>query len=133
MRFVSANDVGKAINPKMVQGQINGGAIQGLGSALFEEVLINREGKVMNANMHDYKMPTIGDCPDEMISIPVETQPHPDGPFGAKGVGEPAMACPAAAIANAVADALGVRIYSMPLTPEKILDALEKKSPKEVR
>lgn len=133
VRFVSANDVGKAINPKMVQGQINGGAIQGLGSALFEEVLINREGKVMNANMHDYKMPTIGDCPDEMISIPVETQPHPDGPFGAKGVGEPAMACPAAAIANAVADALGVRIYSMPLTPEKILDALEKKSPKEVR
>ena len=133
VRFVSANDVGKAINPKMVQGQMNGGAIQGLGSALFEEVLINREGKVMNANMHDYKMPTIGDCPDEMISIPVETQPHPDGPFGAKGVGEPAMACPAAAIANAVADALGVRIYSMPLTPEKILDALEKKSPKEVR
>ncbi len=133
VRFISANDVGKAINPKMVQGQMNGGAIQGLGSALFEEVLINREGKVMNANMHDYKMPTIGDCPDEMISIPVETQPHPDGPFGAKGVGEPAMACPAAAIANAVADALGVRIYSMPLTPEKILDALEKKSPKEVR
>ncbi|HEB32887.1 MAG TPA: xanthine dehydrogenase family protein molybdopterin-binding subunit [Spirochaetes bacterium] len=125
VRLVSANDVGKAINPKMVKGQMDGGAIQGLGSALFEEVLINDEGKVMNANMHDYKMPTIGDCPDEVLSMPVETQPHPDGPFGAKGVGEPAMACPAAAIANAVADALGVRIYSMPLTPEKVLDALE--------
>jgi CO/xanthine dehydrogenase Mo-binding subunit len=131
-RLVSANDVGKAINPKMVDGQLVGGAIQGLGSALFEEVLINEEGKVMNANMHDYKMPTIYDCPDEIVVVPVESQPHPDGPFGAKGVGEPAMACPAAAIANAVAQALDIRIYDLPLSPEKVLNALEEKKLKAV-
>lgn len=126
-RLLTANDVGKAINPKMVDGQLVGGAVQGLGSALFEEVLINEEGKVMNANMHDYKMPTIYDCPDEIVVTQVESQPHPDGPFGAKGVGEPAMACPAAAIANAVADALDIRIYDLPLSPEKVLHALEEK------
>jgi CO/xanthine dehydrogenase Mo-binding subunit len=127
VRMISANDIGKSINPKNVEGQIVGGAIQGMGSALFEEVLINEDGKVMNANMHDYKMPTIGDCPKEITAIQVETQPHPDGPFGAKGIGEAAMACPAAAIANAVADALGVRIYHLPLSPEKVLEALEEK------
>ena len=126
LKLSSANDVGTAINPDMVKNQIVGGAIQGLGSALFEEVIINDDGKVMNANMHDYKIPTIADCPAEILAIPIESSPHPDGPFGAKGVGEPAMACPAAAIANAVADAIGVRIYSLPLTPEKILDAIEK-------
>jgi xanthine dehydrogenase molybdenum-binding subunit len=126
-RLISANDLGKAINPRQVEGQILGGAIQGLGSALFEEVLINKDGVVMNANMHDYKMPTIGDCPDDIIAILVESQPHPDGPFGAKGVGEPAMACPAAAIANAVANALGIRLYTMPLTPESVLKALWEK------
>ncbi|MEW6081090.1 MAG: xanthine dehydrogenase family protein molybdopterin-binding subunit [Bacillota bacterium] len=125
LRLISANDVGKAINPKMVKAQIVGGAVQGLGSALYEETIISGDGRVLNANMHDYKMPTIGDCPQEIIAIPVETQPDPDGPFGAKGVGEPAMACPAAAIANAVANALGVRIYDLPLSPEKVLDAIE--------
>lgn len=127
VRLISANDIGKSINPRNVEGQIVGGAVQGLGSALFEEVLINEEGKVMNANMHDYKMPTVADCPDDIIAIQVETQPHPDGPFGAKGVGEPAMACPAAAIANAVANALGVRLYHLPLSPEKVLGALREK------
>ena len=127
VRLVSANDTGKSINPKLVEGQILGGAVQGMGSALFEEVLINKDGNVMNANMHDYKMPTIADCPEEMVVIQVESQPHPDGPFGAKGVGEPAMACPAAAIANAVANALDIRLYSMPLTPESVLKALREK------
>jgi CO/xanthine dehydrogenase Mo-binding subunit len=131
MRLVSANDVGKSINPKNVDGQIIGGAVQGLGSALYEEVLINEEGKVMNANMHDYKMPTIADCPDDIVVMQVETQPHPDGPFGAKGVGEPAMACPAAAIANAVANALDIRLYNLPLSPEKVLDALKEKQARE--
>jgi CO/xanthine dehydrogenase Mo-binding subunit len=126
LKLSSANDVGKSINPEMVKNQIVGGAVQGIGSALFEEVIFNEEGRVMNANMHDYKMPMIGDCPAELLAIPVESSPHPDGPFGAKGVGEPAMACPAAAISNAVADAIGVRIYSLPLTPEKILDAIKK-------
>ena len=126
LKLVSANDLGKAINPKMAKAQIVGGAMQGLGSALFEEVQFDERGRVLNANMHDYKMPTIGDCPDEITAINIETQPQPDGPFGAKGVGEPAMACPAAAIANAVANALGVRIYSLPLSPEKVLDAIAK-------
>jgi CO/xanthine dehydrogenase Mo-binding subunit len=130
VRLVTANDVGKAINPKMVDGQLVGGAVQGLGSALFEEVLINEEGKVMNANMHDYKMPTIYDCPDDIIVAQVESQPHPDGPFGAKGVGEPAMACPAAAIANAVANTLDIRIFDLPLSPEKVLNALKEKQMK---
>jgi CO/xanthine dehydrogenase Mo-binding subunit len=127
VRMVSANDLGNPINPKMVDGQIVGGAIQGLGSALYEEVLISEEGKVMNANMHDYKMPTIGDIPDNVIAIPLDTQPHPDGPFGAKGVGEPAMACPAAAIANAVSNALDIRLYDLPLSPEKVLNALKRR------
>ena len=130
VRMISANDIGKSINPKNVEGQIIGGAVQGLGSALYEEVLINEEGKVMNANMHDYKMPTIADCPDDIVALQVETQPHPDGPFGAKGVGEPAMACPAAAIANAVADALDIRLYHLPLSPEKVLAALKEKQQK---
>jgi CO/xanthine dehydrogenase Mo-binding subunit len=131
LRLITANDVGKAINPKLVRGQVVGGALQGLGSALYEEVLINKDGEVMNANMHDYKMPTIGDIPDKFDSFQVESQPHPDGPFGAKGVGEPAMACPAAAIANAVADALDIRLYSMPLTPESVLQALKEKQDKQ--
>jgi len=126
LRMISANDVGKAINPKNVEGQVIGGAIQGLGSALYEEVQVNEGGKIMNANMHDYKMPTIGDIPDEIVTMQIETQPHPDGPYGAKGVGEPAMACPAAAIANAVADALGKRVYSLPLNQEKVLEAINK-------
>ena len=126
LRLISANDIGKMINPLAVEGQVFGGALQGLGSALYEEVQIDNEGHVMNANMHDYKMPTIGDIPDELVFIPIETQPHPDGPFGAKGIGEASMACPAAAIANAVADALGERIYSLPLSPEKVLEAIKK-------
>ena len=91
------------------------------------QVLINEEGKVMNANMHDYKMPTIGDCPDEVLSMPVETQPHPDGPFGAKGIGEPGCVPTAPAVANAVYDALGVRIKDLPVTPEKVLAAIREK------
>ncbi len=126
LRLVTANDVGKAINPAAVEGQVIGGALQGLGSALYEEVLIDEDGRVMNANMHDYKMPTFGDIPDEIVSILIETHPHPDGPYGAKGVGEPAMACPAAAIANAVANALGGRIHSLPLSPEKVLNVIQK-------
>lgn len=126
LKLITANDVGKAINPRKVRGQLIGGALQGLGSAVFEEVLFDDQGRVLNANMHDYKMPTICDIPDEIFVDIVETAPHPDGPFGAKGVGEPSMACPAAAIANAVANALGGRIRTMPITPDKVLAVIKK-------
>lgn len=126
LKLITANDVGKAINPRKVRGQIIAGAIQGLGSAIFEEVIFDDQGRVLNANMHDYKMPTICDIPDDIFVDIVETSPHPDGPFGAKGVGEPSMACPAAAIANAVANALGVRIRTMPITPDRVLAVIKK-------
>ncbi len=126
LKLITANDVGKAINPRKVRGQLLGGALQGLGSAVFEEVLFDDQGRVLNANMHDYKIPTICDVPDDIFVDIVETSPHPDGPFGAKGVGEPSMACPAAAIANAVANALGGRIRSIPITPDKVLVVIKK-------
>jgi CO/xanthine dehydrogenase Mo-binding subunit len=121
-RLTAAHDVGRAINPLGVVGQIEGGAVQGIGFALYEQMLI-KDGKVLNASLLDYKLPTILDIPDvqaEIIEIP-----DAKGPFGAKGVGEPPLIGPAAAIANAIYDAVGVRITELPCTPEKILRALE--------
>jgi CO/xanthine dehydrogenase Mo-binding subunit len=124
--YVVAQDVGFAINPTGIEGQIEGGVAQGLGQALFEE-LVFHEGRVLNPNLTDYKMPTAMDVP-QIGTILVECASQA-GPYGAKGVGEPPCIEPLATIANAVAAATGVRICSAPLTPEKLLRALHLRLP----
>ncbi len=120
-RCVQAVDVGKAINPSIVKGQIEGGTLQALGWAVLENV-IYKEGRVANANMTNCIVPTFADAP-ELETIIVEV-PYPFGPSGAKGVGEIPMDGPAAAVANAVEDALGVPFDALPLSPETIAAAL---------
>ncbi len=119
--LVAAHDVGKAINPRMVEGQITGGAAQGLGFALLEEHRWE-VGVPLTRNMDTYRVPGPCDMP-RMVPIIVE-DPEPTGPFGAKGVGEPVLVAVAPAVANAVADAIGARIYELPLRPERVLAAL---------
>jgi CO/xanthine dehydrogenase Mo-binding subunit len=116
-RYVVAQDVGFAINPTYIEGQIEGGVAQGLGQALSEEI-VYEGGRVLNANLTDYKMPTTLDMP-RVETILVE---HPSlaGPYGAKGVGEPPNIEPPAAVANAVAAATGLRVTVLPITAERI-------------
>lgn len=123
-RVVAAHDVGKAINPRQVEGQIEGGGLMGMSFGVLEEIHV-QNGMIKNANFDSYLIPTALDAP-EIETIIVEEH-EPSGPFGAKGVGEPALIPTAAAIANAVYDAIGVRIYSLPITPEKVLAALAEK------
>ena len=123
-RFVQAQDVGKAINPMGVEGQLEGGAVQGIGRALSEEILIDREtGQVRNASLATYLMPLSVDMP-EIENILVEV-PSADGPFGARAVAEPPGFGPPAAIANAIYDAVGVRIKTLPLSAERVLAAIQ--------
>ncbi len=117
LKITAAHDVGRAINPTLVEGQIEGGAAQGLGMALMEEFF---PGK--GENLHDYLIPTIGDMPP-VESILIE-DPSPAGPFGAKGVGEQALIPTAPAILNALYDAVGVRIRKLPATPDKVRAAI---------
>src|SRR4029077_16466468 len=113
LRIVAAHDVGKAINPTLVEGQIQGGIAQGLGLALMEEYLPGR-----TENLHDYLIPTIGDVP-EIECILIEDL-DPLGPYGAKGIGEPALIPTAPAILNAIHHATGVRIRRVPATPDRV-------------
>jgi CO/xanthine dehydrogenase Mo-binding subunit len=116
-RYVVAQDVGFAINPTYIEGQIEGGVAQGIGQALSEEIVYN-EGTVVNANLTDYKMPTAQDMPDvECILVECASAA---GPYGAKGVGEPPCIQPPAAINNAIAAATGFWLDSLPMTAEKI-------------
>jgi CO/xanthine dehydrogenase Mo-binding subunit len=121
-KYVVVQDVGFAVNPTYIEGQIEGGVAQGLGQALFEEV-VYRDGRVVNANLTDYKMPTAVDVP-KITSILVECPSH-QGPHGAKGVGEPPCIEPPATIANAIHAATGLMPCSLPMTPEKILRGLK--------
>ena len=117
LKITAAHDVGRAINPTLVEGQIEGGAAQGLGMALMEEFF---PGK--GENLHDYLIPTIGDMPP-VESILIE-DPSPAGPFGAKGIGEQALIPTAPAILNALYDAAGIRIRKLPATPDKVRAAI---------
>jgi CO/xanthine dehydrogenase Mo-binding subunit len=116
-RCVQAVDVGKAINPTIVRGQIDGGTLQALGWAVLENV-VYKDGRVANANMTNCIVPTFADAP-ELETIIVEC-PYPFGPSGAKGVGEIPMDGPAAAVANAVEDALGCAFDALPISPEAV-------------
>jgi len=127
-KVVLAVDVGKAINPDLIRGQITGGLLQGIATVLYEDMRFNEKGKLINANFTDYKIPTSMDIPDEIIPILIEV-PQPDGPSGARGVGEHTMIPCAPMIANAVDDALGIRIKSMPITAEKIAMATRSNDP----
>ena len=122
-KIVGAYDVGKAINPITCEGQIEGGIIQGLGPTLMEEMLISAKGEVRNPNFLDYKLPTALDIP-EIIPIIVEAHCN-EGPWGAKGIGEMTTVPIAPAIANAIYDAVGVRIKDLPITAEKLLKAIK--------
>lgn len=118
----AAHDVGKAINLEAVKGQIDGGVLQGVGYALYEE-LQQKDGRLLNDSLSQYVIPMGWEAPEiEHIIIEV---PEPTGPFGAKGVGEPATSPVAPAIANAISDAIGVRLFEIPMTPERIWRALE--------
>jgi len=117
IKIHAAHDVGRAINPTLVEGQIYGGIAQGIGFALMEEYLNGRTD-----NLHDYLIPTAGDVPP--ISVHLIEAREPQGPFGAKGVGEPALIPTAPAILNAVHDAVGVRVSTIPATPARLRAAL---------
>jgi len=125
LRMVAAHDVGRVLNPQTLKGQVYGGLAQGIGYALTEEVLV-KEGKILNAGFRDYKIPTACEMGFPIDLVFVETKDEV-GPFGAKGVGEPGLVPTAPAIANAIFDAVGVRIRDLPITPEKVLAALREK------
>lgn len=124
VKMVTAYDVGKAINPLSLIGQIEGGTVQGLGYAIMEE-LIHKDGVVLNPNLGDYYIPTSMDIP-EIKTIIVE-YPGQLGPFGAKAIGEPPVVLPGPAIINAIDNAIGVRLNEMPATPDRVLLAYKRK------
>jgi carbon-monoxide dehydrogenase large subunit len=131
LKVAAAADVGRAVNPTGCEQQIEGGVVMGLSNTLFEELVTDRGGRIANGTLADYKLATIQDVP-EIVPIIVESD-HPEAPFGAKGIGEPAAAATAPAIANALFDAVGVRITDLPITPGKVLDALEAQRAQDAR
>ncbi len=123
LAHVVAQDVGRALNPALVEGQMHGGAVQGLGWALHEEMAHDDQGQLITGTLVDYALPSAADVPfvdTEIVEVPV-----PDGPFGAKGVGEPPVIAAPAAVANAIAAATGVRLRRLPMTPERVWRALQ--------
>jgi CO/xanthine dehydrogenase Mo-binding subunit len=123
LKSVACHDVGRAINPAAVEGQIAGGSSQGMGYAVMEDFLL-QEGRPLTPSLSEYLIPTAVDFPPTHVII-LESGSGV-GPFGAKGIGEPSLTPAPAAVANAVADAIGVRIHELPLTPERVLAALQK-------
>jgi CO/xanthine dehydrogenase Mo-binding subunit len=123
-KFISAHDTGKVLNPLMHQGQIEGGSMMGIGYALMEHLMVS-DGKVTTANFGDYKVPTIKDVPRFKTSV--TERPKGPGPYDSMPIGETANIPTAAAIANAVEDAVGVRIMELPITAEKVYEALRKR------
>jgi CO/xanthine dehydrogenase Mo-binding subunit len=124
LRVGAAHDVGRAINPMGCEQQIEGAVTMTISNTLFEEFKMEK-GRILNDNLADYKLARTLDLP-EIIPIIVEAH-HQEGPFGAKGIGEPATAPTAPAIASAIFDAVGVWIKDLPITPEKVLAALKEK------
>ena len=125
LRYTALQDAGKAIHPSYVEGQIQGGAVQGIGWALNEEYYLNDQGQLMNSSFLDYRMPTSLDLP--MIDTVIVEVPNPGHPFGVRGTGEVPLVPAMAAIANAIYDAIGVRMTRLPMSPGSILEALWEK------
>ena len=122
LRYTAAQDAGKAIHPAYVEGQIQGGAVQGIGWALNEEYVYNDDGALLNSSFLDYRMPTSLDLP--MIDTIIVEVANPSHPYGVRGVGEVPIVPPMAAISNAIYDAIGIRMNDLPMSPDKILEAL---------
>ena len=122
LRYLIAQDAGKAVHPSYVEGQFQGGAAQGVGWALNEEYVYGKDGRLQNAGFLDYRIPVASDIP--MIDTIILEVPNPGHPYGVRGVGETSIVPPLAAVANAVSDAVGVRLSSVPYSPPKVLKAL---------
>jgi len=120
--YVAAQDVGFAVNPAEVEGQVHGGVTQGLGWALFEGFAYDENGQLLTSTLMDYALPHSQDVPN--ISPILVEIPSTFGPFGAKGVGEPPVVPVAATIANAIYDATNARVTHLPMTPERVFTAL---------
>ena len=122
LRFTAFQDVGVAVHPSYVEGQIQGGTVQGIGWALNEEYYMSEDGVMLNSSLLDYRMPTALDLP--MIDAVMLEVPNPAHPFGVKGVGEANIVPPLAALANAINDAVGVRMYDLPMNPQSVVKAI---------
>jgi CO/xanthine dehydrogenase Mo-binding subunit len=122
LAHVIAQDVGRALNPALVEGQMRGGAAQGMGWALFEQLEHDEDGRLLTGSFLDYAIPVADRVPD--IETLIVEVPAPDGPFGAKGIGEAPVVAAAPAIANAVAAATGIRLRELPMTPPRVWQAL---------
>ena len=128
LRYTAVQDVGRAIHPSYVEGQMQGGVTQGVGWALNEEYVYDRHGRLDNPGFLDYRVPVASDLP--MIDTIMIEVPNPRHPFGAKGVGEVPIVPPMAAVANAVADAIGIRMRDLPISPPKLRAALDAETPR---
>jgi CO/xanthine dehydrogenase Mo-binding subunit len=125
LRYTAFQDAGRSIHPSYVEGQVQGGAVQGIGWALNEEYWMNDQGQMMNSSFLDYRMPTALDLP--MIETVIVEVPNDGHPFGVRGTGEVPLVPPMAAIANAIYHAAGVRMTHLPMTPGRVLEALWEK------
>lgn len=125
-KMAESCDPGHIVNPELYKAQVEGGMMQALGTVLYEELKL-KDGKVLNKSFVDYKIPTIDNAPETFIAMGVE-HPEETGPYGARGIGEPAMVPGAPAIANAIYNATGCRFTEMPITPERMLKALQEKA-----
>ena len=123
LRFVVAQDAGRAIHPSYVEGQMQGGVVQGIGWALNEEYVYDGDGRMSNPGFLDYRVPVASDVP--MIEPIIVEVPNPNHPYGVKGVGEVSICPPMAAVANAIADAVGRRMQELPMSPPRVLEALD--------
>ena len=123
LRYTAIQDAGKAIHPSYVEGQIQGGAVQGIGWALNEEYIYDKDGRLENPGFLDYRIPVASDVP--MIDAVIVEVPNPKHPYGVRGVGEVPICPPMAAVANAVEDATGLRMTDLPISPPKLLEAID--------
>jgi len=128
LKAAQAFDVGKAINPLLVKGQIDGGFIMGQSVALNEAIIFDEQGWVLNPNLSNYRILRAKEMPHKMEEIIIET-PQSNGPHGARGLGELVMIAVAPAIANAIYDAIGVQITKLPMSPENVWRAIEEQRP----
>jgi len=129
LKMVSAFDIGKSINPVILDGQVYGGIVQGIGSALTEEFIFNEKGALLNNNLTDYKICRAQDIPDEFVFIPIENPQH-NAPYGVRGIGEHPRISIEPAIANAIHNATGVDLFEIPMSRERVWRALKQRGGK---
>jgi len=122
LRYTAVQDAGRAIHPAQVEGQMQGGVVQGIGWALYEEMMYDEGGQMLNPSLLDYKLPTALDVPP--IETVIVEVPYPNHPYGVRGAGETPIQPPPAAIANAIYRATGARITQLPMTPARILQRM---------